>query len=329
MEQLLNELLIKMQESNLFTISQMDFIKMALVEISEGYKVTLEKYQLVPSDYLMPNGYKEYFANKIMAGLSEETLKQYKYQIDRFLAYIKKPINDISSADIAMYVHRLRVINHNSATTANNTIRYLSSFFTWLSNNEFIAKNPMANVSSIKEPIRLHDNLTPEDFERIMKSITNQRNRAIIAVLAGSGVRRAELASMELSRLNLTDGVFTVIGKGNRERTCFLTPRAKYELANYLKTRRDDSPYVFVKERFPYAKMSPEGVTHLINKIGNDVGVKIHPHMFRHFFADNAHNANIDVLDISRLLGHASVNTTQIYIAENTHDLAYKHSKIR
>ena len=131
------------------------------------------------------------------------------------------------------------------------------------------------------------------------------------------------------SRLDLENKRFYVTGKVNKERVCFLTPRAKYELKKYLDTRTDDSPYVFVTRNKNHQQIHPHCIQAVLRKAGSKVGIHAYPHKLRHFFVDNAHEAGNDVLDISRMLGHESVETTKIYMSLNTDDLAHKHNKLR
>ena len=146
-----------------------------------------------------------------------------------------------------------------------------------------------------------------------MGKIENQRDRALLAVIAGSGIRNGEACTMLRNRLDLEGKRFYVTGKGNKERVCFLTPRAKYELKKYLNMRTDDSPYVFVSLNKNHSQIHTHCIEAVLRKAGEKVGIHAYPHKLRHFFADNAHEAGIDVLDISRMLGHESVSTTEIY----------------
>ena len=311
-----------------FTPQQLTEIKVAIANVGKSFKVERIDNAVVTQDYFKPAGYEEYFADKIMAGMSIKTINMYKYQIDKFLLSVQKPSEAITGQDIALYIYNKRINDKISEVSANNIRRCLSTFFIWLFNNGYISKNIAVNVSPIKEPYRKADTLTAEEFERVMGACTCQRDRAMIAVAAGSGIRRGEICGLLKSQIDMDNNKFSVIGKGNKERTCFLTPRAKHELEQYMKERDDDSPYVFVTKR-GHQQMALNGINYVLKQIGDRAGIKFHTHMLRHYFADTAHEANIDILDISRFLGHSSVSTTQIYISQNVDDLAYKHQRIR
>ena len=328
MDKFLQAIVARLLKTNAFSITQIEQIKLVIAEVGQNYQISDGKYEVLAADPFHPPGYEEYFADRIMAGMSVKTINMYKYQVDRFLVSVHKNLADITAQDIALYIYKQRANGHISEVSANNMRRCLCTFFLWLFNNGYISKNIAVNVSPIKEPYRKADTLTPEEFEKIMSACTCKRDRAMIAVAAGSGIRRAEITGLLKENVNMQDGRFTIIGKGNKERTCFLTPRSKHELEEYLKERDDDSPYVFITKR-DHKQLSVNGVNYLLKQIGERAGVKLHTHMLRHYFADTAHEADIDILDIARMLGHSSVSTTQIYISQNTNDLAYKHQRIR
>ena len=329
MEQFLDAIMLRLNQSQKLSIMDMQLVKHAVMEVLRDYEVTPLKNQIVTSDIFCPKGYKEFFVDKIMQGLSDQSIKQYKFQVDGFLHAVCKDISVITAEDISLYIYNKRVAD-NSSTTYQNHIRCcLSSFFGWLYDHEYIAKNPMKNIKTIKEKQVVKTGLTEEEFEKLMNAADTQRDRAILAVLAGSGVRRSELCGMTMDTLDMRNKRFKVLGKGNKERICFLTSRAKFELQKYLDMRQDDCKFVFVTERRPYRQIEPCSLTRLITKIGERSGVDSYTHKLRHFFADSAHDAGLDVLDIARMMGHASINTTNIYISRNVDDLAQKHARIR
>ena len=329
MEQVIDAIMVRLSTTNSLSVQQMEVVKYAVTDVLKDYEITPQKNQLVCKDVLTPPGYKEFFVDKIMQGLSDKSINQYKFQIDSFLRTVQKKIDEISSEDISMYIYNKKMVDHATTRYQNHIRNCLSSFFGWLSDHEYIRKNPIRNVKTIKEKKVIKSGITSEELEKLMDATDNQRDKAIVAVLAGSGIRRAELCGMTLSELDLQAKRFKVCGKGNAERYCFLTPRAKYELERYLAERPSDSPYVFVSLRSPHDKLQPSSINRLMTKLGEKAGVQNHTHKLRHFFADNAHEAGLDVLDISRMMGHASVSTTQIYISQNIEDLAVKHSRIR
>lgn len=328
-EQFTDAVLIRLDTTSSFSAQQLTLIRDAIMEMADRYEITPKGNELVSYDCLQPEGYKAYLVIKKAEGLSDNSIKAYKHVIDRFLIAVMKPLENITTTDVQLYLYKKQNADMNQTTSVNNHRRILSGFFGWLYNGGWIQENPMRNVKPVKGLKKAYEPITSEQFELLMGKLSNARDRAIIAVIAGSGIRIGEACTMRLNRLDLEGRRFYVTGKGSKERLCFLTPRALYELKKYLKTRADDSPWVFVSRRAPHGKIRPSAVQHLLNGVSEEIGVRIYPHKLRHFFADNAHEAGLDILDISRLLGHESVDTTKIYLTSNVDDLAHKHMKLR
>ena len=329
MTQFTDLVLTRLDATGVFTQQQLSIIKANVQALADTFDMKPKGNQVVPYDYLQPEGYKAYLVIKKTEGLSDKSLKAYKFAIDHFLLSVMKPLDQIAPTDIQLYLYKKQTADGNQVSSVNNIRRYLSSFFGWLYDGHWIEENPMKQVKAVKGLKKVYEPITAEQFELMMRKAETPRDRALLAVLAGSGIRVGEACTMRLDRLDITQKKFYVHGKGNKERLCFLTPRAKCELQNYLKTRTDDSPYVFVTERSPIRNLSTGTVNHMFKKLSEDLGFNVYPHKLRHFFADSAHEAGIDVLDISRMLGHESVDTTKIYMSVNTDDLAYKHTRLR
>lgn len=327
MEQLVDSILVRLDSAG-FSAAQLALIKDVANEACDFYDITPKTNQIVTYDVLQPDGYKKFMVYKKAQGLSGKTLVQYKLILERFFRTMIKPLDEITSVNIQLYLHELQIAG-NQATSVNNHRRVLSSMFTWLFNMQYIARNPMFGVQPIKGKKKAYEPISPEDLEKILGAITNQRDRAIIAVIAGSGIRNGEVCGLLRNRLHLEERKFYVLGKGNKERVCFLTPRAKYELKKYLDSRADDCPYVFTTRRRPHGKIDTHTVGCLFTNLSKKLNMRVYAHKLRHFFADNAHSAGIDTLDISRMLGHESVETTQIYLSEYAEDLQQKHQKLR
>lgn len=329
MTQFTDLVLTRLDATGVFTQQQLSIIKANVQALADSFDMKPKGNQVVPYDYLQPDGYKAYLVIKKTEGLSDKSLKAYKFAIDHFLLAVMKPLDKIVPTDIQLYLYKKQTADGNQVSSVNNIRRYLSSFFGWLYDGHWIEENPMKQVKAVKGLKKVYKPITAEQFELMMEKTESPRDRAVLAVLAGSGIRVGEACTMRLDQLDLQNRRFRVRGKGNKERICFLTPRAKCELQRYLNTRKDDSPYVFVTERSPKRKVATSTIQGIFKRLTQELGFNVHPHKLRHFFADNAHEAGIDVLDISRMLGHESVDTTKIYMSINADDLAYKHARLR
>ena len=315
--------------TNHFSAQQLTTVRESLRAVGELYDIKPKGNEVMNYDILRPEGYKAYLVIKKAEGLSNRSIEQYKLILDLFLLSMRKPLDKITTTDIQLYLHHKQAEDNNQVTSVNNIRRILGTFFNWLYQTHWIPENPMFYVKPIRGLKKVYEPISPEQFEQIMGKIENQRDRALLAVIAGSGIRNGEACTMLRSRLDLEGKRFYVTGKGNKERGCFPTPRAKYELKKYLDTRTDDSPYVFVSLNKNHSQIHTHCIEAVLRKAGEKAGIHAYPHKLRHFFADNAHEAGIDVLDISRMLGHESVETTKIYMSLNTDDLAHKHNKLR
>ena len=329
MTSIVDSLLIRADATGVFSKTQLEVLRRAAMEIADRYVIRPRKNEVARKSDLQPEAYKAFLVLKKANGLSDRSLKQYKYELDRFLLAVGKPLERITSVDIQLYLYKMQNERNNSVTSVNNIRACLGSFFGWAYRQKYLEEDPTLNVPVVKGLKKVYVPLTNEQFELVMNKAKTQRDKAILAVLAGSGIRLGELVGMKLNRLDLQSKRFYVTGKGSKERVCFLTPRAACELKLYLDSREDDCEYVFVTIRKPYRKLGATTVERMMTRLGEQVGFNLHPHMLRHYFADAAHEAGIDTIDISRMLGHESVKTTQIYMSIKTDDLAYKHTRLR
>ena len=249
MEQFVDSVLLRLDGAG-FKSTQLAMIRDIIFEICDYYVIMPKGNHVVCYDYLQPEGYKKFMVNKKAQGLSEKTLRQYKMILERFFRHMLKPMEEITSVSIQLYLCDL-LMTGNSPRSVNNHRNILSSMFSWLFRMEYLKTNPIFSVPPIKEKKSVYEPIGPEDLEKILNALDNQRDRALIAVISGSGIRNGEACTALKSRTNVNENRFYVVGKGNKERVCFLTPRAKFELKKYLDMRTDDLPYLFVSLRKP------------------------------------------------------------------------------
>lgn len=174
-----------------------------------------------------------------------------------------------------------------------------------------------------KKADRVVDFLTPEEVSHLMdvafapaegyRTINRFKNRAIIALLYSSGIRVSELCSLNKESLR-TDMSFTLVGKGGKQRLCFFDDRARHHIDEYLVLRRDSNPALFVSE-LTHDRITKGVVQLVFRNLGKKAGFKkpIHPHILRHSFATDLLRSNTNLLYVSKFLGHASVQTTEMY----------------
>lgn len=307
-------------------------ISNALTVAFSGIQLSKQETAL-STEVLTPNEeyLKQFLAIKIVKGLSRKTLSYYNYVVRRFFDASGKLVNQVTTNDIRVYLAMREMRDGVSKVTLNNERRCLRSFFTTLSDEELIGQNPAGRVDNIKEPKRVKKAFTEMELERIRnaagrceKSKLNQlRDVAIIEVLYSTGCRVSELCGM--NRADIAGDCVTVIGKGNKERICYLNSRALMALENYLSARGDTDPWIFAGK---CGRLRSGRVERIVKEIGTLAGVEnCHPHRFRRTAATIALRRGMPIEQVSKMLGHSQITTTQIYAITEESDVYASHQK--
>lgn len=290
---------------------------------------------------------KKFFTAKIVKGLSDRTLKYYRDTIDQFRARVQKDLSKVTSDDIRLYLAIRRKKDEVSDTTAGNELRNLRSFYNWLYTEELIKTNPIAKVEKIKQAKTKKEAFSERDIELIRGRCKNARETAIIEILLSTGCRVSELTHMK--REDIKGNAVLVHGKGNKDRIVYLNAKAQIALERYMDERSDNSAYIFPKGisiitssltrkekgywyRHPeLIKNEPQDAASIegtVRKIGINAGVKnTHPHRFRRTCATFALRRGMPIIQVSKMLGHESVATTQIYLDISEEELEQAHRK--
>ena len=265
---------------------------------------------------------KMFIASKKLAGRSEKTLEQYNLEIWIARTTIGKAFRDITTLDIKMYLAQM-MERGLSPVTLNNKRRYLNSFFTFLHNEGYIEKNPLARIEAIAEPKRQKHAYSASDLEAMRLHCDNPRDRAIFEFLLSTGIRVSEATSLKIKDIDFEHRRFNVIGKGNKERVCFFDGTAEYHLLRYLDWREGhedvklkdiEDHALFAKTRYPYADLKINGLRAALKRVAEEAGVEnVHPHRFRRTFATTALHRQVPIEKVKSMLGHVKVETTLLY----------------
>lgn len=268
-----------------------------------------------------------FFVSKKVAGLSDASLQYYDFVIKEFCLKCRKPFTLVTSADIRLFLAKKEIYDHNSPTTLNNLRRVLRSFFEFLTNEEYIKKNPVASIENIKEKKRIKKPFTEFEVEKIRSVLVDSRDEAIIECLLSTGCRVSELCSIDLEDVNFMNKEIPVIGKGNKERRVFLNAKATFALKRYIKQYHIESGALFISKK-GHRRLTKDGVEALIKAIGQKAHIKnCHPHRFRRTMASLALNRGMPIDQVSKLLGHEDVKTTSIYAITDIESLKEGHRK--
>ena len=150
----------------------------------------------------------------------------------------------------------------------------------------------------------------------------------MVDVLASTGIRVGELVRLNRTDLDLQERQCIVFGKGNKERFVYFNARTKLHILQYLETRKDDNPALFVSLSAPHSRLSISGVERRIKQLGQKLNLeKVHPHKFRRTFATNAIDKGMPIEQVQKLLGHVRIDTTLHYAIVNQNNVKLAHKK--
>ena len=271
---------------------------------------------------------KNFLASKHVEGCSERTILYYRTTLEKMLESINKKIEYITTDDLRRYLVDYKKINGASKTTVDNIRRVLSSFFSWLEDEDYILKNPVRRIHKIKTKKVVKEVLTDENFETLRDNCTNIRDLAMIELLNSTGIRVGELVNLNIDDVLFNERECVVLGKGDSERVVYFDAKTKIHLQKYLETRKDKNPALFVSFKKPYNRLGINGVERRIRELGKNSNIKkVHPHKFRRTMATNAIDKGMPIEQVQKLLGHVQIDTTMQYAIVNQNNVKIAHKK--
>lgn len=324
MDELLKEICILFQKCDTYD----DNIKAELILILNEYEISKKSTEITLYDCEDYNAQiiKKFLINKTVAGMTERTIDGYRKELFKIIGKINKPILQIAPDDIKVYLAKRQIQDKVSAVTAGNEWRILSSFYGWLNREEIIERNPMYKVDKPKQRKKKKKAFTPMECELIRNGCKNLREKAIIEVLLSTWCRVSEITQMDIA--DIEGDSITVVGKGEKERIVYINSKAQLAIKNYIESRNDKSPALFVSLDKPHDRMKISGIEIIVREIGKRVGVEnTHPHRFRRTGATFALRSGMPIEKVSFLLGHESIDTTQIYLDINEDEAKQAHKK--
>lgn len=261
-------------------------------------------------------------------GKSEGTVEQYKLHISRMLAYVAKNVEQIGDDDLIDYMHRYRQLRKVSGRYLNNMRLVFNSFFRWLQRRKVIQRNPVDGLEPIKYRQAVKKPLSAEELEKVRCACEQERDLAIVEFLYSSAVRVSELTALDRNDIRWESDEVLVLGKGNKEREVYLNARAHLHLKQYLDSRTDDNPALFVGTRAPHERLTRAGVEYILARIGENAGVEnVHPHRFRRTSATDLLRMGMPIEQVRELLGHVKIETTRIYCTVTREQVKSSHRK--
>lgn len=270
----------------------------------------------------------KFIASKRIEGCSEKSLFYYRNTINVMLQKINKEIKHIVTDDLRIYLTNYQNENETSKVTIDNIRRILSSFFSWLEDEDYIVKSPCRRIHKIKATLCIKETYSDEELEMMRDNCNNQRDLSIIDMLSSTGMRVGEMVNLNRSDINFIERECIVLGKGDKQRTVYFDARAKIHLQSYLNSRTDDNEALFVSERKPFNRLQIGGIETLIRNLGIKVGIKrAHPHKFRRTLATGAIDKGMPIEQLQQLLGHRRIDTTLMYAMVKQSNVKLSHRK--
>lgn len=244
------------------------------------------------------------------------------------LQKIQTPVRKISTEEIRKYLVDYQKINDCSKVTVDNVRRNISSFFSWLEEEDYILKSPMRRIHKIKTKQPVKEIISDEAIEMLRDHCQCPRDLAMIDLLYSTGIRVGELVNLNISDVDFEARECVVFGKGDKERRVYFDAKAKLHLLNYLSERKDNNPALFVTLDAPYDRLKISGVEIRIRTLGRKLNMeKIHPHKFRRTMATRAIDKGMPIEQVQKLLGHSQIDTTMQYAIVNQTNVKTSHQK--
>lgn len=309
---------------------QLNKLKESLIINFEGVEFIVKTDELKHRKELEENikMINSFISSKHVEGCSERTIKYYKEIIEKFVNNFDKSIKQISTDEIRNYLSDYKDNSSCGSTTIDNIRRVLSSFFSWLEDEDYIIKSPVRRIHKIKTTVVVKEVLTDENLERLRDECENIRDLSLIELLISTGMRVGELVNLNINSLNFEDRSCIVLGKGNKEREVYFDAKTKLHLKEYISKRNDSNDALFVSMREPHQRLSISGIELIIRTLGINSNInKVHPHKFRRTLATMAIDKGMPVEQVQKLLGHVKIETTIHYALVNQSNVKISHRR--
>ena len=269
-----------------------------------------------------------FIAAKKVEGCSEKSLKYYASTIRTMLDKIGKQVLEITTDDLRAYLTDYQAEKKSSKVTIDNIRRILSSFFTWLEDEDYILKSPIRRIHKVKSAATIKETYSDESLEKMRDNCDSLRDLAMIDMLSSTGMRVGEMVRLNRDDIRFDERECVVFGKGDKERIVYFDARTKIHLQNYLQSRTDSEPALFVSLRSPHRRLTIGGIELRLRELGKRLDIpKVHPHKFRRTLATMAIDKGMPIEQLQHLLGHQRIDTTMHYAMVKQSNVKLAHKK--
>ena len=269
-----------------------------------------------------------FLSAKRIEGCSEKSLSYYRKTIETMSEQIGKGITHITANDLRSNLTNYLTERKSSKVTIDNIRRILSSFFSWLEDEDYILKSPVRRIHKVKTAVTIKETYTDEALETMRDHCDSLRDLALIDMLASTGMRVGELVLLNRDDINFEERECVVFGKGSKERMVYFDARTKIHLQNYLAQRTDSNNALFVSLKAQNERLQIGEVKSRLRELGKRLSLpRVHPHKFRRTLATMAIDKGMPVEQLQRLLGHQRIDTTLQYAMVKQSNVKIAHRK--
>ena len=305
----------------------------SLVQLKQTLEQMLSRYDVNEVDGAVEKGndrdlIEKFISAKRIEGCSEKSLKYYRATIESLVSAVGKNVKRVLTEDLRTYLTEYQNKHQSSRVTIDNIRRILSSFFSWLEDEDYIIKSPVRRIHKVKTTKNVKDTFSDEDLEKMRDGCDELRDLAMIDLLSSTGMRVGEMVLLNRADINFSERECVVLGKGSKERIVYFDAKAKLHLQQYLDSRTDDNPALFVSLRAPYERIKIGGIEHRFREMGKRLNIpKVHPHKFRRTLATVAIDKGMPIEQLQQLLGHQRIDTTLHYAMVKQSNVKAAHRK--
>lgn len=302
---------------------QANLLKTTVEKVLEGKTISEDDTSAPEVDYVGL-----FITSKRIEGCSEKTLTYYKATIEKMLDKIEKTACNIKTEDLREYLSYYQTERKAGKVTIDNIRRILSSFYSWLEDENYIIKSPVRRIHKIKTTKVVKDTYSDEDLELMRDGCSSKRDLAIIDLLSSTGMRVGELVKLNKDDIDFNERECIVLGKGDKERVVYFDARTKLHLSEYLESRSDDCPALFISLNNPVSRITINAVEVRLRELGKSIGLKkVHPHKFRRTLATTAIDKGMPIEQVQTLLGHQKIDTTLQYAMVKLQNVKASHRR--
>ena len=321
---------ISMEEKIVIVLNEMsEYLSIAqMKKLQEVIISTFAENEAVKKDISNDEFLEMYLAAKKIEGCSERTINYYRVTVEHLLSQINTSVRKITTEEMREYLANYQKRNNCSNVTIDNVRRNISSFFSWLEEEDYILKSPMKRIHKIRTKTVVKSTISDEGIEKLRDNCKEIRDLAMIDLLYSTGIRVVELVNLNIDDIDLEGRECVVYGKGDKERRVYFDAKAKVHLRQYIEGRTDRNEALFVTLDAPYDRLKISGVEIRLRQLGRKLELeRIYPHKFRRSMATRAIDKGMPIEQVQKILGHSQIDTTMQYAMVNQNNVKSSHQK--